>query len=76
MNRSEAQQQLAAVAQAMREGHILDSGTYPVLDIRTCEGLPLWRVNGDHLLDPDWSYEQALAWVEDEAIDELVIDDE
>ena len=76
MNRREAQQQLAAVAQAMREGHILDPRTYPVLEVATREDLPLWRVNGNHLLDQDWSYDRAIAWIEHEAITELVLDNE
>ena len=76
MNRTEAQQQLVAVAQAMREGHILDPRIYPVLEICTRQRLPLWRVNGEHLLDCTWSYERTIAWVEHEAITELILDDE
>jgi hypothetical protein len=76
MNRTEAHQQLLALAKAMREGHILDPRDYPVLEISTRDGLPLWRVNGAHLLHEGWSYERSIAWVEHEAINELVLADE
>ena len=74
MNRSEAQQQRDALAQAMRQGHILDPRDYPVLDVPTHAGLPLWRVNVRHLLDLGWPDERAIAWLEHEAIKSLVLD--
>ena len=61
--------------QATRQGHLLDPNRYPVLEVATRAGLPLWRVNEVHLLHQGWSYERAIAWVEHEAINELVFDD-
>ena len=74
MNRSEAQQQLEALAHALREEHILDPRDYPVLDVPTHAGVPLWRINVQHLLDVAWSDERAIAWLEHEAIKSLVLD--
>ncbi len=74
MNRSEAHQQLLALARAMREGHILDPRDYPVLEVHTHADLPLWRINVRHLLDLGWSDEQAIAWIEQEAINTLELE--
>ena len=74
MNRSEAQQQLEALAQAMRERRILDPRDYPILGAPTHKGLPLWRVNNLHLFDRNWPYEHAIDWIEHEAIKSLILD--
>ena len=76
MNRTEAQQQLAAVAQALREGRMLDPRDYPILDVRTHEGLRLWRVKDLRLFQPGWSHEHAVFWLEHEAIKQVPLDDE
>ncbi len=74
MNRSEAQGQLLVLGQAMREGRIPDPRDYPVLHVKTREGLPLWRVNVRRLLDRDWTRERVIDWLEYKAIDELILD--
>ncbi len=76
MNRREAQQQLAAVAQALREDRMLDPRDYPILDVRTHEGVRLWRVKDLRLFHPGWSCEHAINWLEHEAIKQVPLDDE
>ena len=76
MNRSEAQQQLAAVAQALREKRILDPRDYPILDVPTHQGIPLWRIKDLHLFNSGWSRKNAINWLESKAITYLVLDDE
>ncbi len=46
MNRSKAQQQLAALAQAVREGKALTPEDYPVLWEPTHQSMPLWQLSG------------------------------
>jgi hypothetical protein len=76
MNRSEAHQQLLALANAMREGRIPDPRDYPILDAPTHDGQPLWHVTYGHLFNQDQPYRHAIDWLEYQAIHQLVLDDE
>ncbi len=76
MNWIEAQQQLLAVAEALREGRIPDPRDYPILDAPTQAGQPLWQVTELHLFAEGQPYQHAIDWLEDEAIYQLVLDDE
>ena len=55
MNRREAQQHLAAVAQAIREGKFLRSDDYPVLSIETRSGISLWEFSAARAVPEHWS---------------------
>ena len=76
MNRHEAQQHLTALAHRLREGRIPDPRDYPVLDLPTHEGPPLWSIVMQHMMEPDWSLDQEAAWLDQEAITQLILDDE
>ena len=75
MNRREAEEQLTALAHGMRRGHI-DSKKHLALYAETRPGLPLWNTVMQHMMDPDWSPEQEANWLEHEAINELILDDD
>ena len=76
MNRREAQRHLTALAQAIREGRIPDRHNYPVLDVPTHQGPLLWITVMQHMKEPGWSLDQEAAWLDQEAITQLVLDDE
>ena len=76
MNRSEAQRQLSALAQAVREGKAVTPDDYPVLGERTDQDIPLWQLTGAHITSENWSEGRIASWYEHEAIDALILDDE
>ncbi len=75
MNRSEAQRQLTALAQAIRAGKVVTGDQYPVLCQRTERGILLWRLSGKRMTCEHWSEERTADWYEHEAINVLRLDD-
>ena len=75
MNRSEAQAQLAAVAQEIREGGTLNPDRYPVLSLGVQSGGVLWQLGSAFITTEVWSDEQMANWYEHEAINHLILDD-
>ena len=75
MKRHEAQQQLAAVAQAVREHKAVTPDKYPVLCQRTRRHLLLWHFTGMHTACENWDEACIADWYEHKAIDVLVLDE-
>ncbi len=76
MNRSEAQQQLAAVAQAVREHKAVTPGKYPVLRERTRRHILLWHFTGMQIPCENWDEACIADWYEYEAINHLILDND
>ena len=76
MNRHEAQQQLSAVAQAVREHKAVTPEEYPVLSKPTHQGMALWNLTGTQITMENWSPPRIAAWYERDAIDTVVLDNE
>ncbi len=74
MTREEAQQQLTALAQAIRAGKAATGNEFPVLCQQTERGILLWRLGGKHIACENWSEEQTADWYEHEAINVLRLD--
>ncbi len=74
MTREEAQQQLMALAQAIRAGKAVTGDEFPVLCQQTEQGILLWRLSGKYTTHRHWDEEQMADWYEHEAINILRLD--
>ncbi len=75
MNRHEAQQQLTAVAHAIRQGDTITPERYPVLSRGVRSGGVLWQLSAALVTTEGWSDQHTANWYEYKAIHHLNLDE-